>query len=61
MPTTVEFGGTAWITTEPAPIRLPCADVTGPSTVAPVVITTKSSMVGWRLPFLRLVPPSVTP
>ena len=30
----------AWITTEPAPMRLAAPIVTGPSTVAPVVMTT---------------------
>ena len=54
-------GGTAWITTDPAPIRLWAPMVTGPSTVAPVATITKSSSVGWRFPLLSEVPPSVTP
>ena len=50
LPTTVEFGGTSWITTEFAPTFAPCPTVIGPSSFAPEPIVTLSSTVGWRLP-----------
>ena len=50
MPTTVEFGGTSWTTTELAPTLAPWPTVIGPSSLAPEPIVTLSSTVGWRLP-----------
>jgi hypothetical protein len=61
LPTTVEFGGTSWITTEFAPIFALAPTWIGPSSFAPDPITTSSSTVGWRLPRAKPVPPSVTP
>ena len=60
LPTTVEFGGTSWMTTLPAPIFEPCPTVIGPSSFAPEPIVTLSSTVGWRLPVANPVPPKVT-
>src|SRR5215212_4483207 len=60
-PTTVEFGGTSWMTTEFAPILAPWPIVIGPSSFAPEPIVTLSSIVGWRLPVAKPAPPSVTP
>ena len=61
MPTTVEFGGTSWMTTALAPILAPWPIVIGPSSLAPEPIVTLHSTVGWRLPVAKPVPPSVTP
>ena len=61
MPTTVEFGGTSWMTTLLAPIFEPWPTVIGPSSLAPEPIVTLSWTVGWRLPVANPVPPSVTP
>src|ERR1019366_203702 len=61
LPTTVEFGGTSWITTLLAPILAPWPIVIGPSSLAPDPIVTLSWTVGWRLPVAKPVPPSVTP
>src|SRR4051812_19436702 len=61
LPTTVEFGGTSWMTTELAPIFAPWPMLIGPSSFAPEPIVTLSSTVGWRLPVANPVPPSVTP
>ena len=57
LPTTVEFGGTSWITTVLAPILEPCPTTIGPSSFAPEPIVTLSSTVGWRLPVANPVPP----
>ena len=43
MPTTVEFGGTSWMTTVLAPIFAPWPIVIGPSSFAPEPIVTLSS------------------
>ena len=43
LPTTVEFGGTSWITTLLAPILAPWPTVIGPSSLAPEPIVTLSS------------------
>ena len=61
MPTTVEFGGTSFTTTELAPIFTLSPIVMSPSTAAPEPTTTLLPIVGWR--FLRCndVPPKVTP
>ena len=61
LPTTVELGGTSWMTTEFAPIFAPWPMVIGPSSFAPEPIVTLSCTVGWRLPVAKPVPPSVTP
>ena len=61
LPTTVEFGGTSWITTEFAPIFDRSPMTIGPSSAAPAPIITSSPTVGWRLPRAKPVPPSVTP
>ena len=61
LPTTVEFGGTSWITTVLAPTFAPWPIVIGPSSFAPEPIVTLSCTVGWRLPVSKPVPPSVTP
>ena len=61
MPTTVESGGTSCKTTAFAPMRLLSPTVNGPSTFAPVEISTLLPMVGWRLPVSLPVPPRVTP
>ena len=61
LPTTVEFGGTSWMTTVLAPIFAPWPIVIGPSSFAPEPIVTLSCTVGWRLPVSKPVPPSVTP
>jgi hypothetical protein len=61
LPTTVECGGTSWITTVLAPIFEPWPTTIGPSSLAPDPIVTLSSTVGWRLPETKPVPPSVTP
>ncbi len=50
LPTTVEFGGTSWMTTLLAPILAPWPIVIGPSSSAPEPIVTLSCTVGWRLP-----------
>ena len=60
-PTTTESGGTSRTTTALAPIRLPLPTVTGPSTLAPAPMVTRSPTVGWRLPVSSAVPPRVTP
>ena len=61
LPTTVELGGTSWMTTLLAPILEPWPTVIGPSSLAPEPIVTLSCTVGWRLPVANPVPPSVTP
>ena len=61
LPTTVELGGTSWMTTLLAPILAPWPTVIGPSSLAPEPMVTLSSTVGWRLPVAKPVPPSVTP
>ena len=61
LPTTVELGGTSWMTTLLAPILAPWPTVIGPSSLAPEPIVTLSCTVGWRLPVAKPVPPSVTP
>ena len=52
---------TGLMTTEFEPIWLPSPIVMAPSTFAPAPMVTLSSMVGWRFPWPRLVPPRVTP
>ena len=49
LPTTVEFGGTSWITTALAPILAPWPIVIGPSSFAPEPIVTLSCTVGMAL------------
>ncbi len=61
MPTTVEFGGTSFTTTEFAPIFTFSPIVMSPSTAAPEPTTTLSQMVGCRYFRCSDVPPSVTP
>ena len=61
LPTTVELGGTSWMTTLLAPIFAPWPTVIGPSILAPEPTVTLSWTVGWRLPVANPVPPSVTP
>ena len=53
LPTTVEFGGTSWMTTELAPIFAPWPIVIGPRSLAPEPIVTLSCTVGWRLPVAK--------
>src|SRR5690606_16657713 len=61
IPTTMLSAGASRITTAFAPTALRAPIVTGPSTLAPAPTTTPSCRVGWRLPLLSDVPPSVTP
>src|SRR3954447_14167723 len=61
LPTTVEFGGTSWMTTVLATIIAPWATVIGPSRFPPLPFVRLSCTVGWRLPVSKPVPPSVTP
>ena len=61
LPTTVEFGGTSWITTELAPILDRSPTSMGPSSFDPAPIITSWPTVGWRLPRAKPVPPRVTP
>src|SRR5436305_476946 len=57
LPTTVEFGGTSWMTTLLAPIFAPWPIVIGPSSFAPEPIVTLSWTGGWRLPVAKPEPP----
>src|SRR4051812_9233605 len=61
LPTTVEFGGTSWMTTALAPTLAPWPIVIGPRSFAPEPIVTLSCTVGWRFPRAKPVPPRVTP
>jgi len=54
--------GESWgRTTAPAAMRALSPTVNGPSTLAPVEMSTLLPMVGWRLPWSLPVPPRVTP
>lgn len=59
-PATVECGGTFSSTTLPAPILAPVPISTRPRILAPAPISTPERTMGWRLPSVLPVPPSVT-
>ena len=61
MPTAVASGGTSESTTALAAMRALSPTLKGPSTLAPVEMSTLLPMVGWRLPWSLPVPPRVTP
>src|SRR5438477_136864 len=52
---------TGRVTTDPAPTRASSPTRIGPRILAPAPTTTRLPTVGWRLAWLRLTPPSVTP